>query len=113
MIQQQYTEWVRTTKVHLNISILKLPDWVVLRVIIKSISFLRLDGDLYVSTIQPLEILWDKLSVGGFIYVDDYGSFQGCRNAVNEFRKKRNITTPMVQIEERDDKFEAVWWQKE
>lgn len=80
---------------------------------IKSISFLRLDGDLYVSTIQPLEILWDKLSVGGFIYVDDYGSFQGCRNAVNEFRKKRNITTPMVQIEERDDKFEAVWWQKE
>eukprot|EP00984_Skeletonema_dohrnii_P004778 scaffold1673_cov99-Skeletonema_dohrnii-CCMP3373.AAC.3 len=37
----------------------------------------------------------------------------GCRNAVNEFRKKRNITTPMVQIEEKDDKFEAVWWQKE
>ena len=40
---------------------------------IEAISFLRLDGDLYVSTRDPLEALYDKVSPGGAIYVDDYG----------------------------------------
>lgn len=40
---------------------------------IDKISFLRLDGDLYVSTMDPLLALYDKVSPGGLIYVDDYG----------------------------------------
>lgn len=92
------------------------------------IAFLRLDGDLYESTMGPLESLYPKVVNGGFIYVDDYNSFFGCANAVDTYRKRMNITTPMVAIPERvDDLFdygadlnklakhggyEAVWWQK-
>ena len=41
---------------------------------IKSISFLRLDGDLYRSTRDALELLYFKIIANGLIYVDDYGS---------------------------------------
>ena len=41
---------------------------------IKSISFLRLDGDLYRSTRDVLELLYFKIIANGLIYVDDYGS---------------------------------------
>merc|ERR1712085_5421 len=54
---------------------------------IKEIAFLRLDGDIFISTKQPLDILYDKVSIGGFIYVDDYGSYKGCRMAVDQFRE--------------------------
>mmetsp|Transcript_6742 Transcript_6742/g.11620 ORF Transcript_6742/g.11620 Transcript_6742/m.11620 type:complete len:336 (+) Transcript_6742:215-1222(+) len=79
---------------------------------IEKIAFLRLDGDMYISTIQPLEALYDKVTVGGFIYVDDYGSFAGCKRAVDEFRAKRGITEEMVLVAERGNTFEAVFWQK-
>lgn len=101
---------------------------------IKSISFLRLDGDLYVSTMDALASLYHKISPGGYIYVDDYGSYSGCRTAVDEFRRKNGIHDPMYPILETEawvqkmkvhevnkakvpndphDKFyEAVWWRK-
>eukprot|EP00929_Paragymnodinium_shiwhaense_P059055 TRINITY_DN29561_c0_g1_i1.p1 TRINITY_DN29561_c0_g1~~TRINITY_DN29561_c0_g1_i1.p1 ORF type:complete len:343 (+),score=23.94 TRINITY_DN29561_c0_g1_i1:67-1095(+) len=80
---------------------------------IKVISYLRLDGDVYVSTIEALKYLYPKLTVGGFIYVDDYGSFTGCRNAVDEYRKEHGITTPMITIpEDSTCQYEAIWWQK-
>ncbi|EFN50991.1 hypothetical protein CHLNCDRAFT_13731, partial [Chlorella variabilis] len=62
---------------------------------IPAISFLRLDGDLYASTRDALEALYDKLSPGGLIYVDDYGSYAGCRAAVDEFRAERAILSPL------------------
>ena len=40
---------------------------------IKSISFLRLDGDLYNSTKDVLDLLYFKINTDGLIYVDDYG----------------------------------------
>eukprot|EP00413_Alexandrium_margalefii_P047191 CAMPEP_0204588604 /NCGR_PEP_ID=MMETSP0661-20131031/48709_1 /ASSEMBLY_ACC=CAM_ASM_000606 /TAXON_ID=109239 /ORGANISM="Alexandrium margalefi, Strain AMGDE01CS-322" /LENGTH=348 /DNA_ID=CAMNT_0051598425 /DNA_START=223 /DNA_END=1266 /DNA_ORIENTATION=- len=78
------------------------------------IAFLRLDGDLYVSTMDPLKILYPRLQPGGFIYIDDYGGFLGCRNAVEQYRKQHNITTPMIPVPEKGNPsaFEAVWWQK-
>jgi len=80
---------------------------------VEDISFLRLDGDMYVSTMEPLTYLYPKLTVGGFIYVDDYGSFTGARNAVEEYRAKHGITTPFHRIPEEDSgKFEGIWWQK-
>eukprot|EP00929_Paragymnodinium_shiwhaense_P055718 TRINITY_DN27900_c0_g1_i7.p2 TRINITY_DN27900_c0_g1~~TRINITY_DN27900_c0_g1_i7.p2 ORF type:complete len:107 (-),score=8.65 TRINITY_DN27900_c0_g1_i7:273-593(-) len=80
---------------------------------IKAISFLRLDGDMYVSTVDGLRYLYPRLSVGGFVYIDDYGSFTGCRNAVEEYRTLKQITSPMYVIpEDGTDKFEGVWWQK-
>jgi len=48
--------------------------------------------------------------------VDDYGSFEGCRHAVDEFRREHGIAEPMHIIREFVDqpgRFEAVWWQRE
>ena len=50
-----------------------------------SISILRLDTDWYASTKIELEVLWDKVMPGGFMIIDDYGHWQGCRKAVDEF----------------------------
>jgi hypothetical protein len=77
------------------------------------ISFLRLDGDVYASTRDAIEALYDRLSPGGFVYVDDYGSFMGCRNAIEEFREKRGIVAEMHAIMENGSQlFEGIWWQK-
>lgn len=48
-----------------------------------SLSILRLDGDMYGSTIDVLENAWEKLSPGGFLIVDDW-SLQA-RQAVEDF----------------------------
>lgn len=86
---------------------------------IEKISFLRLDGDLFISTWDALTNLYDKVIKGGYIYIDDYDSFNGCKGAVDRFRKERKIHDPMVQITEgkrKDQKmkreYEAVWWKK-
>jgi hypothetical protein len=60
-----------------------------------SIAILRLDGDLYHSVKVCLEGLYDKVSKGGFIIIDDYGQYRGCRTAVDEFRADRSITSYM------------------
>lgn len=60
---------------------------------ITQIAILRLDGDWYSSTRTILECLFDKVVPGGVIIVDDYGTYDGCRKAVNEFMTERNIKT--------------------
>jgi hypothetical protein len=40
---------------------------------IEKLAILRLDGDLYSSTMDCLEALYPKLSIGGYIIIDDYG----------------------------------------
>src|ERR1019366_2947638 len=47
---------------------------------IEKLALLRLDGDMYESTIQVFEALYDKVSPGGFIIVDDY-ALHGARRA--------------------------------
>lgn len=49
-----------------------------------SIAILRLDSDFYASTKYSLETLFDSVSPGGFIIIDDYGYYEGCRLAVDE-----------------------------
>jgi len=51
----------------------------------KKISLLRLDTDWYESTKIELEILFPKLSSGGVLIIDDYGSFKGAKKAVDEY----------------------------
>lgn len=46
---------------------------------IEKLAVLRLDGDLYESIMDGLNALYDKVSPGGFIIVDDYGDFEPCR----------------------------------
>jgi O-methyltransferase len=51
----------------------------------ESVALLRLDTDWYVSTKAELEILWPRLSPGGILILDDYGSWGGAKKAVDEF----------------------------
>jgi len=82
---------------------------------IEQISFLQLDGDIYVSTMDALTSLYDKVVPGGYIYVDDYGSFIGCKHAVDDFREQRGIAEVMYPISECGScgRFTALWWRKE
>jgi len=50
-----------------------------------TIAFLHLDGDWYESTLTCLQALWPRVANGGCIQIDDYGYWQGCRRAVEEF----------------------------
>jgi hypothetical protein len=63
------------------------------------IAVLRLDGDWYMSLKICLEALYDKVIDGGAIIIDDYGHFIGAKRAVDEFRQKRNIISPLIQTD--------------
>ena len=52
---------------------------------IGAIAVLRLDTDFYSGTRFCLEQLFDQVVVGGFVIFDDYGCYEGCRRAVDEF----------------------------
>ncbi|MDX0011493.1 hypothetical protein GOB19_00265 [Sinorhizobium meliloti] len=67
---------------------------------IHSISILRIDGDWYDSTKTCLDHLYDLVSPGGLIIIDDYGTFSGCRKAVDEFREQRNIEASIEYIDD-------------
>lgn len=74
---------------------------------IERLAILRVDGDLYESTLDALRHLYPKLSVGGYAIVDDYGAVPGCRAAVEEFRRMRHITEPLVRID-----WTGVFWKR-
>lgn len=55
----------------------------------ESISLLRLDGDLYSSTLVAMKNLYPLVSVGGWVVVDDY-HLDGCRRAFDEYMEETN-----------------------
>ncbi len=67
---------------------------------IERIALLRLDGDMYESTIVALESLYPRVSAGGFVVVDDYGALEACRAAVSDFRRARRIEAPIRRIDD-------------
>jgi O-methyltransferase len=66
---------------------------------IDKLALLRLDGDLYESTMDALEALYHKVVPGGFVIIDDYGDFEPCRRAVHEFRDRNRIAEPIQIID--------------
>jgi O-methyltransferase len=66
---------------------------------IERIAVLRLDGDLYESTIQALDALYPRLSPGGFCVVDDYQAVKACQQAVTDYRAKHGISDEIVDID--------------
>ena len=66
---------------------------------IDRIAVLRLDGDLYESTIQALDALNPRLSPGGFCIIDDYHSIKACRQAVTDYRAKHGVSAEIVEID--------------
>ena len=49
------------------------------------IAILRLDTDWYESTVHEFEHLYPRLVSGGVLIIDDYGHWQGSRQATHEF----------------------------
>ena len=74
---------------------------------IEKLSLLRLDGDLYESTMDALIPLYDKVVEGGFIIVDDYFSCPPCKKAITDFMAQNNIQTPLITIDGH-----SVYWRK-
>lgn len=74
---------------------------------IQQIAVLRLDGDMYESTIDILEHLYGKVSRGGYVIVDDYGALPNCRAAVSDFRERRRISDEIQLID-----WTGAYWRK-
>jgi O-methyltransferase len=74
---------------------------------IDRLAILRLDGDMYSSTMDTLASLYPKLSSGGFAIIDDYGADEACRKAVTDFRESNKINDPIQPID-----WGSVYWRK-
>ncbi len=70
------------------------------------LAILRLDGDLYESTMDALVPLYPKLSAGGFLIIDDY-NLPMCRLAVSDYRKQEGITDEIIEIDDA-----GIYWRK-
>jgi O-methyltransferase len=69
-------------------------------------ALIRLDGDLYESTMDALKALYPRLSPGGFVVIDDY-AMRSSRTAVHDYLDQHG---EKVTFERIDDY--SVWWQK-
>jgi hypothetical protein len=88
-----------------------LPGWfsdTLAQAPIEKLALIRLDADYYDSTVQALDALYGKLSAGGYIIIDDYGiPTLGARRAVDEFRTRHDIQSPLVAVDA-----SIVFWEK-
>lgn len=74
---------------------------------VEQLAILRVDADLYRSTRDVLDTLYDKVAPGGFVIIDDY-PWPPCREAVDSFRAERAITARLRHID-----CDGVFWRKE
>jgi GT2 family glycosyltransferase len=73
---------------------------------VDKLAVLRLDGDMYESTMDALGALYDKVVPRGFVIVDDF-ALAGCRRAIDDFRRERAISDPLAPIDRM-----SVYWRK-
>jgi len=73
-----------------------------------SFALIRLDGDMYESTFEALTSLYDGVSPGGYVVIDDYGIMGACRRAVHDFLDTRGLAPSIADIDG-----QGVWWRKE
>ncbi len=73
---------------------------------IERLALIRLDGDMYSSTMDALGALYPKLSPGGFCIIDDY-NLKTCREATVDYRRSNGITSPIQAIDG-----QGVFWRK-
>lgn len=66
---------------------------------VKKLALIRLDGDMYESTMDALESLYDRLSPGGYVIVDDYHVVPACKKAVHDFWSTQNISPKIQEID--------------
>lgn len=75
---------------------------------IQQLSLLRLDGDMYESTMDALRNLYPKLVSGGYIIIDDWGAVKACQQAVLDYRAEFGINEPIETID-----WSGVYWRKQ
>jgi O-methyltransferase len=73
----------------------------------EQVAVARLDGDIYESTMDALVPIYPKLSVGGYLIVDDYHSAPACKKAIQDYRDVHRITDAIQEIDG-----VGVFWQK-
>ena len=71
-------------------------------------SVIRLDGDMYGSTMTSLENLYPRLSPGGYLIIDDYFAVPKCKRAVHDFREAHAVTEEIQRID-----WTGVYWRKD
>jgi O-methyltransferase len=78
---------------------------------IEQLAVARLDGDLYESTIDAITALYPKLSLGGYLIVDDYNAplfADACGQAIRDYRAQHAISEPIQTID-----WTGVYWRRE
>ena len=75
---------------------------------ISELALLRLDGDLYESTIQALTALYPKLSYDGYVIIDDYHCVDACKQAVEDYCQQEKISPDLQEIDGI-----GVYWKKQ
>ena len=71
------------------------------------LALIRLDGDMYESTMDALTALYPKLSVGGYIIIDDFGSVNACRQAVTDYCNLHELVEDVEKIDG-----SGIYWRK-
>src|ERR1700730_8508734 len=74
---------------------------------ISQIALLNIDADWYESVKLCLEKFYDAVVPRGFVSIDDYGGWPGCRRAVDEFFQQRALTHLLQPVDQT-----AHWFQK-
>jgi hypothetical protein len=74
---------------------------------IGKLAVIRLDGDMYESTMDGLVNLYPKLSPGGFLIVDDYGAVPSCKKAVQDYREQHGIREEIQTID-----WTGIYWRR-
>jgi len=74
---------------------------------IQKLAVMRLDGDMYESTMDALVTLYPKLSLGGYCIIDDY-ALKGCKKAVDDYREAHKIKAELKEVD-----WTGRYWRKE
>jgi O-methyltransferase len=69
------------------------------------LSIIRFDGDMYESAVDVFYNLYDKLSVGGYVIMDDWYGFQSSEQAALDFFAVHKFEPEIVRI----DDWSAYW----
>lgn len=66
---------------------------------IGDIALLHADGDWYESTMDIFNHLYDAVIPNGLVQIDDYGHWEGCRAAIHDFERSRNLKFTLEKID--------------
>jgi hypothetical protein len=72
------------------------------------LAVLRVDADMYGSTMDVLTNWYGKVSKGGFVVIDDYNALRTCKDAVDDFRAAEGVQAALTEID-----WSGVFWRKE